>query len=1635
MSFRKCSRMFFSFLLLVFAMGAQAFVAGNRDTSFTSGGTGEGVWTSAVQADGKIVIGGLITYYQGVSRRFIARLDANGALDTSFNPGTGFNGAVRTIAMLPNGKMLVGGNFTSYNGTAITNIARLNADGSLDTSFKCGAGTNTNGYVYSILVQPDGKALLGGGYSSYAGQSAMYVRLNIDGSIDTSFVPPATLGSVMGSALQPDGKILVAGAFSVSVAGHAQYGVLRLNPDGSVDTGFQTGSGTNTYPVRIALQADGKSILIGAFTSVNGIARKNIARLNVDGSLDTSFVLTGTGFNTGVNFELKAVAVQPGDNKVVVGGYFTAYNGVSANNLARLNSDGSLDTGFVMGSGTNGEVDALTVRPDGKILVGGAFTLYNGVTSKSAVLLHSGDTDSDNVEDAADLFPGDPTESADNDHDGIGDNADSDDDNDGFNDANDNCTWLSNADQLDVDSDGIGNVCDSDDDNDGVADDSDAFPLNKAASVDADGDGYPDGWNASCDAGCQAVSGLSRDNCLGLKSPDLTNTDGDSYGNVCDTDDDNDGVPDTSDAFPLNAAASVDNDKDGIPDVWSQPNPYGCAVGASSCNGLLLDVDLDNDGVDDSVDNCPSDPNPGQADEDHDGIGNPCDPDGPGKLDASYHGGKVESASFYTSASIGTAVSQPDGKVIIGGWFQAFSGVIKNGIARINTDGSLDSAFVGVGASDTVSSIALQPDGKIFIAGRFTQFDGVNVNRVARLNNNGSLDTTFNPGSGANDYVSSSARQPDGKILIGGNFTSYNGVAVNRIARLNADGSLDNSFNPGSGSSTPVLAIVLQNDGKILIGGNFTTYNGVTVNRIARLNADGSRDVSFNTGSGANNSVYGILLQADGKSILYGTFASINGVSRKSLARLNPDGTVDTGFDTSNGVNNSIYNATMQVDGKIIIGGYFSAYSGIARKNIARVNTDGSLDTDFSPGTGPNTSISGGMLLDPDGRLLVISTYLTSYNGMLVGSVLRIHTGDADQDAVEDAADVFPNDPTEAKDLDRDGIGDNTDTDADGDVIDDTVDNCLRLFNPDQQDTNHDGVGDACDQDVDGDGVLNAVDKFPFNAAESADKDNDGVGDNADADDDNDGVADVADNCSLLSNPDQQDADHDGSGDACDTDMDGDGVLNPVDQFPLVAGETSDSDGDGVGDNADTDDDNDGIPDVADDCRRVPDASQRDDDRDGVGNACDSDVAGAVDVSFDTHVGGNGLITASVLQPDDKLVMVGTFSTYNGISRNGIVRLNADGSVDESFNPGSGVASRDIMAIALQPDGKIMIGGSFLVYNGIGVRYVARLNPDGSLDTNFKPGIGPDGIVRAIAVQPDGKYLLGGDFIRYNTTLDSHHLVRLNADGSVDTLFSGDNGTNKNVNAIVVQSDGKIIISGNFGIYKVSTTNNGIARLNADLSIDASFKSVVGVQGVLKIVLQPDGKYLIGGNFGSYEGVARKYLARLNGDGSLDAAFNAGNGLNGSVAEILLQVDGKMIVGGAFTTYNLLSNNGVMRLNADSSLDATFDAGTGFAYVGNTPSVYTGAIQSDGRIVMVGNFNRYHSAIANNIARLHSGDWDHDGLENARDYTPYGSSDRDTAFTANVNGDVLATALQADGKILIGGAFTTVNGVSRNHIA
>jgi uncharacterized delta-60 repeat protein len=333
---------------------------------------------------------------------------------------------------------------------------------------------------------------------------------------------------------------------------------------------------------------------------------------------------------------------------------------------------------------------------------------------------------------------------------------------------------------------------------------------------------------------------------------------------------------------------------------------------------------------------------------------------------------------------------QSDGKIIIAGDFSSYDGNACGRVARLNADGSWDSGFnTGTGASASVRALVIQPDGKVLIGGYFTSVNGSNRGRIARLHNDGSLDTGFDTSVGANGAVLTIALQPDGRSIIGGWFSTFSGFARGHLARLNTNGTLDTGFNPGTGTNAPVFCAVVQPDGRILIGGSFTTYNGNGRIHIARVLHSGAIDPGFLPGTGTDLGVDAIGLQPDGDIIIGGSFTTYNDIPRERLGRILTDGMLDASFDPGLGaIGGTVYSTVLLPDGRSYINGYFVQYDGVVRQRICRVEPDGSVDPSFDPGTGANDLVKA-LAVQPDGRVLVGGD-LTQYNGTGRNRIARL---------------------------------------------------------------------------------------------------------------------------------------------------------------------------------------------------------------------------------------------------------------------------------------------------------------------------------------------------------------------------------------------------------------------------------------------------------------------------------------------------------------------------------------------------------------------------------------------------------------------------------------------------------------------
>lgn len=821
-----------------------------------------------------------------------------------------------------------------------------------------------------------------------------------------------------------------------------------------------------------------------------------------------------------------------------------------------------------------------------------------------------------------------------------------------------------------------------------------------------------------------------------------------------------------------------------------------------------------------------------------------------GTLDTSFNA----AGSGLYAGNISDIVVQPDSKILIGGNFNSYNGVLRYNIARLNADGSVDTTFNPVtpntlGSNSAVNNVTLQQDGKIIISGFFTQYNETTRNQIARLNTNGSLDTTFDSGTGVNGYITETAIQHDGKILIVGQFTQYNGVSRGKVARLNSDGTLDNNFNPGTGADTCIKNVALQQDGKIIVGGCFSNFNGVSRRRVARLNTDGSLDNSFsipNVPSFFNGIVDSILIQPDGQILIGGSFSFDLSSTKFAVLRLNTDGSLDSAFTSS--TTNSTWGAwdlARQPDGKIVVGGVFTQINENDRINFARLNANGSLDSSFADTRCAWYGSVNAITQQPDGKIVVGGDFRFA-NGVLRRNIARFN--------IDGTLDVTFNSAGYGADSYINAIA----VQPNGKMI------ISGFF------SNYNGVSRNTLARINADGSLDTTFTPPPIGSGS-------------------GIYDI--------------------------------VVLPNNKI-LLAGAAS------------------------------------------VNNTYTTifrlNFDGSLDTSFPLGAASRNILTLAV-QPDGKILIGGLFTSFGNVPVSGIARLNSDGSLDSSFNIGTGVDAA-LYDIALQPDGKVVIVGSFSTFNGVNRRGIARIDPDGSLDTSFNPGTGVNGfygtIVYSVLLQQDGKILIGGEFERYNEIL-RNDLAQLNSDGSLDTSFvpAFPSVPYHSVNTLAIQTDGKVLVGGTFPTYS-GTPRYNLLRFQASVIARRTLFDFDGDGKADQTVFRPTDRvwYLLrsssgftAAQFGS--STDRIAPADFDGDGKTDiAVFRDGfwywlNSSNGSFNAVQFgqpgdvpvpadySGDGRVEVavyrGGFWYTLNLANNQfqGVQfGISTDKPVPADFDA-------------------------------------------------------------------------------------------------------------
>jgi uncharacterized delta-60 repeat protein len=358
---------------------------------------------------------------------------------------------------------------------------------------------------------------------------------------------------------------------------------------------------------------------------------------------------------------------------------------------------------------------------------------------------------------------------------------------------------------------------------------------------------------------------------------------------------------------------------------------------------------------------------------------------------------------------------------------------------------------------------------------------------------------------------------------------------------------------------------------------------------------------------------------------------------------------------------------------------------------------------------------------------------------------------------------------------------------------------------------------------------------------------------------------------------------------------------------------------------------------------------------------------GSLDLSFAPVLSPGALVYAIHLQPDGKILIGGSFESVDGEPRANVARLNPDGTLDTSFDPGQAADSGYVNAIIVQEDGSILVGGSFYSSTYQNPSNLARLHSDGSVDYSFDPSLYLDGVVNAMALQDEGFIVIAGGF----EVVDGFYrrdVARLFPDGSLDMSFDAcvASTSGAGATALAVLPDGKILVTGKF-TFAGGRARDGIARLMDCGDLDDSYAPQPGIESSATpyaVALETNGNVFLGGDFFLYHNLLRPGIAELDA-GGLPTEFNPGTGFfGGTVYTIAFQPDQKLLVGGAFSTYNFTPVNHVIRLSPGGALDTSFNPGAG-----PNDSV-SSILPQNGKYLIAGRFSAFDGVPRSGLARL-----------------------------------------------------------------
>ena len=716
---------------------------------------------------------------------------------------------------------------------------------------------------------------------------------------------------------------------------------------------------------------------------------------------------------------------------------------------------------------------------------------------------------------------------------------------------------------------------------------------------------------------------------------------------------------------------------------------------------------------------------------------------------------------------INALAKQSDGKILVGSSnTRTFNGYLTNFVSRLNPDGSTDNSFqcnayfqAYYTSIAEINSIATQSDGKIIIGGKFVILhNGIYYPNLIRLHTDGSLDESFLPSTpfqiGYEFDVSSLLVDQDDNVYVGGTFDSYDGISVKNIMKLNTNGTIITTFDPGSTINGTVTTMVLQNN-KLVVGGSFYINNMIRC--IIRLNLDGTVDNSFNIGTGFNNRVNKIAVDGN-KIIVGGLFYMYNNQNTNYICRLLNDGTLDNTFTIGTGFNDHVYNVEKLSNGNILVGGRFTSYNGETARSIVMLSETGNRITTFNSthsynNNGINNYTSA-----------VYKTVELSNNRIAVGGSFNNHNYTyCGHFALIDHTGSY--------------VLNNTTTGASKAPLNIKVDENDDLYVFAQSNTkfHNNNVNGMYKLSADGEFIRTLA--IPMG--------------------NNNYISDLA---------------------------------KTSDNKHIVVGNIT------------------------------------------ILNGAYLSHIGLVDENFEIDhsinfgVGFDNSTVTIHKTNDNKYLIGGWFTTYKGQAARRIIQLNADGTIDNSFNSGTGFNSMHVSEIHPLDNNRYLIRGGFQTYNNQNAYKSVIINSDGSFNSNYYHLTSFNTEYLKYHIYPDGSCIVGSLYITTYQNQPCAKLLKLTASGQIDTQFNFNNPFNFNldINDIKVLEDGSILIA-YMESFNGPNAMSRVMKLNPDGSLASDYDQTRRFDGDLqKIAIQSTGKIIAYGDFVEFDNTPRLNIARIN---------------------------------------------------------------------------------------------------------------------------------------------------------------------------